>query len=80
MRKIHDGGGQPGASGDVFCPFIKTPRPECHCVEMNGRKINLAMRFCLKDYKNCRIYRRLFLQEARRSDETDSVTKGGEDL
>jgi len=80
MQKQYDGSGPPGASGDVFCPFIKTPSPECYCVEMNGLKINLAMRFCLKDYKSCRFYRRLFLQETRQSGETDGEIKGGGDI
>lgn len=52
------------AHEDAYCPYIKMPLPECYCVEMNGNKINLAIRFCLKGFENCRIYRRIFLQKA----------------
>jgi hypothetical protein len=52
-------------STDAFCPYIKKPVPECYCVEMNGNKLNLAMRFCLNDFKNCRIHHRIYLREAR---------------
>ena len=64
MRQNSDIGRQ-NTSTDVFCPYIKKPLPECYSVEMDGRKLNLAMRFCLKDFKSCRIYRRIYLQEAR---------------
>jgi len=63
-RKSNDTGWQ-NTSADAFCPYIKKPLPECYSVEMNGRKLNLAMRFCLKDFKDCRIYRRIYLREAR---------------
>lgn len=48
---------------EKHCPFIKNARAECYCHEMNSRKITLAIRFCLKEYENCRIYRRLFLDD-----------------
>ena len=47
---------------DTFCPFIENPDTSCYCINMNEMKLNLSMRFCLKDYKRCRIYRRRFLQ------------------
>jgi len=56
--------GRQNTSADQFCPYIEKPLPECHCVEMDGRKTTLAMRFCLKDFKSCRIYRRIYLLEA----------------
>lgn len=48
---------------DEFCPYIGKRLPECYGVAMDKRKLNLAMRFCLKDFESCRIYRRIYLQE-----------------
>lgn len=53
----------PRESSDTFCPFIKSPRPECYCVDMNNHKINLAMRFCMRNYKACRIFEKISLQK-----------------
>lgn len=63
MQSTDTKGRLPNAANDTFCPFIKSPRPECYCVDMNNRKINLAMRFCMRDYQTCRIYEKIALQK-----------------
>jgi hypothetical protein len=54
----YDNGQPPG----LYCPLIKDPAPDCYCVEMNNSKINLVMRYCSGDYKQCDIYKRVFQQ------------------
>ena len=43
----------------MLCPYVKTPLPHCYCVDMDNRKLSLALRFCQQDFRYCPIYRRI---------------------
>ncbi|WDN89363.1 hypothetical protein BuS5_02331 [Desulfosarcina sp. BuS5] len=44
---------------DRICPFIQNPHKDCHCVDMNSRKVNDVIYYCQKNFKKCKIYKRL---------------------
>ena len=46
-------------STGIYCPLIKDPHPDCYCLDLNNSKINLAIRFCTKNYEQCDIYNRV---------------------
>ena len=80
MQKQKDESEQQKALADVFCPFIQHPDSDCYCVNMNGLKLNFSMRFCLRDYRSCRIYRRIFLEKSRKHDEKEDELKDNEGI
>lgn len=57
----------PNNSQDL-CPLLELPLPECHCVNMDSRKVALAVEFCMLHYQCCAIYRHLTGQTERAKD------------
>ncbi|NIA11818.1 MAG: hypothetical protein GWP10_19360 [Nitrospiraceae bacterium] len=41
------------------CPFVASPSKDCYCVEMNSDRIRNVVKFCMGNYLECKIYRRL---------------------
>ena len=46
------------AAGRRPCPLTADPRPECYCYEMNSADISDMQRFCGRNHRRCRIYRK----------------------
>ena len=53
----------------MLCPFVQNPHKDCHCVDMNSRKVNDAIYYCQKNFKKCKIYKRL-LKERQHAQDT----------
>jgi len=47
-------------NGGKMCPILDDPQPDCYCIEMTSMKILYAVRYCLRDFRECDIYRRMF--------------------
>ena len=47
-----------GGGGDAKCPLLNEPEPDCYCLNLNSFNIVKAVHFCLKDFRQCPIYRR----------------------
>ena len=45
--------------GGKMCPILADPLPECYCIDMTSMKIPYAIKYCLFEYKDCDIYRRI---------------------
>ena len=46
------------APGRVSCPLAENPQPECYCFEMSSVEISDLQRFCGRNHRRCRIYRK----------------------
>lgn len=40
------------------CPLLDNPYPDCYCLKLNSLNVPKAVHFCLKDFRECPIYRR----------------------
>jgi hypothetical protein len=40
-----------------ICPFVGEPGPDCFCLDMNSRNIELVVRYCSGNFETCPIYR-----------------------
>ena len=50
--------------GEDNCPVLENPEPDCYCRDLTSLTIPMAILFCLKDFRQCPIYKRyLQLQE-----------------
>lgn len=43
----------PGQVAEELCLYVKSPSPDCYCINMNSAKIELAVRFCMGDFRKC---------------------------
>lgn len=39
-----------------LCPFLKELRKDCYCTNMNSNNVPFALRFCVGEFDNCRIF------------------------
>lgn len=42
-----------------LCPLVKRPRKECFCCNINSNNVESAILFCMGDFSQCEIYRKL---------------------
>ena len=40
------------------CPLLENPEPDCYCMDLNSMTIPKAVSFCLRDFRECPIYKR----------------------
>ena len=45
--------------GKNACPVLEYPEPDCYCIEMASMDVHFALRYCLRDFRYCDIYRRV---------------------
>lgn len=43
---------------DKKCPLLENPQPDCYCLKLNSMSVPKAIHFCLRDFRECPIYRR----------------------
>jgi hypothetical protein len=41
----------------TICPFTAKRYDKCYCVNMDSRKISLAVRYCMGIFDQCEIYK-----------------------
>ena len=41
-----------------LCPVLDNPEPDCYCLNLNSQAISLAVRFCIRNFRECPIYKR----------------------
>ena len=46
-----------GKGSELICPLLDNPDPECFCLNMSSITIPLAVKFCLRDFRVCPIYK-----------------------
>lgn len=46
-----------GGYSDKKCPLLENPQPDCYCLRLNSVTVPRAVHFCLKDFRDCPIYR-----------------------
>jgi hypothetical protein len=46
-----------------MCPVLDDPQPNCYCIDMTSMKILYAVKYCLRDFRACEIYQRLFKKD-----------------
>ena len=43
------------------CPFLDNPQPDCYIADdMTGQMMGQVAEFCLGDFKQCDIYKKVF--------------------
>ena len=47
-----------GDGTDSMCPLLEDPQPDCYCLMLNSLSIPKAVHYCLRDFRDCPIYRR----------------------
>ena len=40
------------------CPVLENPEPDCYCTNLTSLNIPMAIQYCVRDFKQCPIYRR----------------------
>lgn len=45
-------------TADVSCPLLEDPAPDCYFKNMTSLAVPQVVRFCIRGFKNCPIYRR----------------------
>ena len=40
------------------CAVLDNPAPDCYCLNMNSLNIPKAVQYCLRDFRQCPIYKR----------------------
>jgi hypothetical protein len=41
-----------------FCPFLRKPYNECYSIKLTSQSILSVMRYCIKDFTKCKIYKK----------------------
>ena len=41
-----------------MCPVLDNLEPDCYCLNMTSLEIPKAVQFCLRDFRQCPIYKR----------------------
>ena len=39
------------------CPVLDNPEPDCYCLNLTSLDIPEAVRYCLRDFRQCPIYK-----------------------
>ena len=39
------------------CPVLDNPEPDCYCLNLTSLNIPKAVQFCLRDFRQCPIYK-----------------------
>jgi len=47
-------------NGVKMCPVLKDPEPDCYCIDMTSMKILYAVKFCMRNFRQCDIFQRVF--------------------
>jgi hypothetical protein len=47
-----------GREGEETCPVLDNPESDCYCLNMTSLNIPKAVQFCLRDFRECPIYKR----------------------
>ena len=50
-------------NGDRMCPILDDPQPNCYCMDMTSMKIPYAVKYCLRGFRECEIYRGLYKKD-----------------
>jgi hypothetical protein len=45
-----------------ICPVLDNHEPDCYCHDMSSMKIPYAVKYCLRDFRQCDIYQRVKLE------------------
>ena len=48
----------PDGYGKETCPVLENPEPDCYCLNLTSLTVPMAVQYCLKDFRNCPIYKR----------------------
>ena len=43
---------------EEMCPVLDNPEPDCYCLNLTSLDIPKAVQFCLRDFRQCSIYKR----------------------
>jgi hypothetical protein len=46
--------------GGKMCPLLENPAPDCYCIDLTSLKIPYAVKYCLRDFRECDIFQRVF--------------------
>jgi hypothetical protein len=41
-----------------MCPVLDNPEPDCYCMLLSSLDVPRAVQFCLRDFRQCPIYKR----------------------
>lgn len=44
--------------GKETCPVLENPEPDCYCLSLTSLGIQMAVQYCLEDFRQCPIYKR----------------------
>jgi hypothetical protein len=47
-----------GSGREEACPVLDNHEPDCYCLNLTSLNIPEAVRFCLRDFRECPIYKR----------------------
>ena len=47
-----------GSKSEDACPVLNNPDPDCYCLNLTSLDIPKAVQFCLRDFRDCPIYKR----------------------
>lgn len=50
-------------SSKKLCPFVANPRDDCYCFDMKSSKVRQAVHYCLRNFEECKIYRRALKED-----------------
>jgi len=46
-----------GSEREEACPVLDNPEPDCYCLNLTSLNIPKAVQFCLRDFRQCPIYK-----------------------
>jgi len=46
-----------GSEREEACPVLDNPDPDCYCLNLTSLNIPKAVQFCLRDFRQCPIYK-----------------------
>ena len=49
----------PGERGKATCPVLDDPEPDCYCLDLTSLQIHMAIQYCLGNFRQCPIYKRV---------------------
>ena len=47
-----------GRGSEETCPVLDNLEPDCYCLNLTSLDIPKAVKFCLRDFRQCPIYQR----------------------
>jgi len=47
-----------GSKRKDVCPVLDNPEPDCYCMLLSSLDVPRAVQFCLRDFRDCPIYKR----------------------